>query len=65
MNITAIETFIVNAGWRPWTFVKVETDEGVKSPGWGADINEDVARAYPWDITKVGYSKSTPPPKSF
>jgi len=36
-----------------------------KGPGWGADINEDVARAHPWDITKVGYSKSTPPPKSF
>lgn len=33
MKITDLETFIVNAGWRPWTFVKVETDEGVT--GWG------------------------------
>jgi L-alanine-DL-glutamate epimerase-like enolase superfamily enzyme len=33
MKITHIETFIVDAGWRPWTFVKVETDEGVT--GWG------------------------------
>ena len=33
MKITNIETFIVDAGWRPWTFVKVETDEGVT--GWG------------------------------
>ena len=33
MQITDIETFIVNAGWRPWTFVKVETDEGIT--GWG------------------------------
>ena len=29
MKITNIETFIVDAGWRPWTFVKVETDEGI------------------------------------
>jgi galactonate dehydratase len=29
MKITQIESFIVGAGWRPWTFVKVETDEGI------------------------------------
>lgn len=33
MKITNIETFIVDAGWRPWIFVKVETDEGIT--GWG------------------------------
>ena len=33
MQITNIETYIVGAGWRPWTFVKVETDAGVT--GWG------------------------------
>ena len=33
MKITGIETFIVDAGWRPWTFVKVETDEGVTGYG--------------------------------
>ncbi len=33
MKITRLETFIVDGGWRPWTFVKVETDEGVT--GWG------------------------------
>ena len=33
MKITHIETFIVDAGWRAWTFVKVETDEGIT--GWG------------------------------
>lgn len=33
MKIKNIETFIVDAGWRPWTFVKVETDEGIT--GWG------------------------------
>ncbi len=33
MKITNIETFIVDAGWRPWSFVKVDTDEGIT--GWG------------------------------
>ena len=33
MKITNIETFVVDAGWRPWLFVKVETDEGIT--GWG------------------------------
>ena len=33
MKITGIETFIVDAGWRPWTFVKVETDDGVVGYG--------------------------------
>ena len=33
MKITNIETFIVDGGWRPWTFVKVETDEGVTGYG--------------------------------
>ena len=33
MRITDIETFIVDAGWRPWIFVKVETDEGITGYG--------------------------------
>jgi galactonate dehydratase len=33
MTITDIESFIVDAGWRPWIFVKVSTDEGFT--GWG------------------------------
>ncbi len=33
MSIANIETFIVEAGWRPWTFVKVETDEGITGFG--------------------------------
>lgn len=33
MKITNIETYIVDAGWRPWIFVKVETDEGVTGYG--------------------------------
>ena len=33
MKITGIESFVVDGGWRPWTFVKVETDEGVTGYG--------------------------------
>ena len=33
MRIANIETFIVEAGWRPWTFVKVETDGGITGFG--------------------------------
>ena len=34
MKITAIKTFIVDGGFRPWTFVKIETSEpGLV--GWG------------------------------
>lgn len=34
MKITAIKTFIVDGGFRPWTFVKIETsDSGIV--GWG------------------------------
>jgi L-alanine-DL-glutamate epimerase-like enolase superfamily enzyme len=33
MRITRVETFQCDAGWRPWTFVKVETDQGLV--GWG------------------------------
>ena len=33
MKITNIETFIVDAGWRPWIFVRVDTDAGIS--GWG------------------------------
>lgn len=29
MKIDRVETFIVDAGWRPWTFVKLQTDDGL------------------------------------
>lgn len=29
MKITKIETFHCDAGWRPWTFIKLTTDEGL------------------------------------
>ena len=33
MKITNVETLLVDAGWVPWIYVKVETDEGIT--GWG------------------------------
>ena len=32
MKIRKIDTFHVDAGWRPWSFVKITTDEGLV--GW-------------------------------
>ena len=32
MKITKLNTFHVSAGWRPWSFIKISTDEGVV--GW-------------------------------
>jgi L-alanine-DL-glutamate epimerase-like enolase superfamily enzyme len=33
MRITGIETFVVDAGWRPWQFVTVRTDAGITGYG--------------------------------
>ncbi len=33
MKISAIETFVVDAGWRPWQFVAVRTDTGITGYG--------------------------------
>lgn len=33
MKITNVETILVDAGWRPWIFTKIETDEGVTGYG--------------------------------
>jgi len=33
MKIHSINTFVVDGGFRPWTFVKIQTDEGLT--GWG------------------------------
>jgi L-alanine-DL-glutamate epimerase-like enolase superfamily enzyme len=33
VKITAIETFVVDAGWRPWQFVAIRTDAGITGYG--------------------------------
>ena len=53
MKITNIETFVVDAGWRPWTFVKVETSDpglvgwGDCGVGIGSDRIEEKLAKYP------------------
>jgi len=43
VKITRVTPFLVDALFRPWTFVKIETDEGVV--GWGDCSDWDVAPA--------------------
>jgi galactonate dehydratase len=33
MKVTEIDAFVVSAGWRNFTFVKIQTDSGLV--GWG------------------------------
>ena len=33
MKITGIDTFVVDAGWRPWSFIAIRTDEGITGYG--------------------------------
>jgi hypothetical protein len=33
MKITHVEAMICDAGWRPWTFVKIQTDNGLTGYG--------------------------------
>lgn len=33
MKITKVETLHCDAGWRPWSFVKIQTDEGITGYG--------------------------------
>ncbi len=36
-----------------------------KGPGWGTAVNEEVARAHPWDPSHAARHKNLPPAKSF
>ena len=33
MKIASVETIVVDAGWRPWVFVRIESDEGIVGYG--------------------------------
>ena len=43
MKIAKIESFICDAGWRPWVFVNVETDDGLV--GWGECSDDRMPRS--------------------
>ena len=68
MKITNVEPFAVDAGWIPWVFVKVESDEGITGYGevseWRAPrgcigtVTRDTLVGLhldenPWDPTRV------------
>jgi galactonate dehydratase len=36
-----------------------------KGPGWGTAVNEETARAHPWDPRKSVHAKNLPPARSF
>ena len=52
MKITGIKPFIVDGGFRPWTFVKVETDSGIV--GWGDCTDWDAAPAIAKTVEMLG-----------
>jgi L-alanine-DL-glutamate epimerase-like enolase superfamily enzyme len=45
VKITRVEPLAVDAGWRPWLFVKIETDEGLTGYGECSDGN------HPYGVT--------------
>ncbi len=44
MKITKVETLHCDGGWRQWSFVKIQTDEGITGYG------ECFDREAPWSI---------------
>ena len=69
-NVRIMEIDIDDVPWKDQLTTAVpDIQDGYMTiptgPGWGADINEDVARAHPWVSTKQGYTKTVPPPKSY
>ena len=54
MKITRIETLNCDAGWRPWTYVKVQTDEGLVGYGeYGGGRNAHAIAACIRDVEAV------------
>jgi L-alanine-DL-glutamate epimerase-like enolase superfamily enzyme len=52
MKISKLETFVIDGGWRAWTYVKVETDEGVT--GWGECSDTRVPGAVAGAVRDLG-----------
>jgi len=57
MKITRVEPLTVSAGWRPWLFVKVETDEGITGYGEcseGRNLNGVIGCLKDMEVAVVG-----------
>ncbi len=60
-NVRIMEIDIDDVPWKDeLTTTKPEIIDGYMTvpsgPGWGIEINEEVARAHPWEGHKVGYA---------
>jgi L-alanine-DL-glutamate epimerase-like enolase superfamily enzyme len=69
-NVRIMEIDIDDVAWKDeLVTVAPEIEAGYMtipaSPGWGTEIDEDVARAHPWDRSKVGHPQTMSPPRSF
>jgi len=45
MEITEVETYVVDADWRNWFFVQVRTDEGITGSSAGIRASRKTATA--------------------
>ena len=52
MKITGVKTFIVDGVFRPWTFVKIETDSGIV--GWGDCTEWQAAYSVAATVNQLG-----------
>ena len=52
MKITGVETFIIDGVFRPWTFVKIETDSGIV--GWGDCTEWQAAYSVAATVGQIG-----------
>jgi len=52
VKITGVETFIVDGVFRPWTFVKIETDSGIV--GWGDCTEWQAAYSVAATVGQIG-----------
>ena len=52
MKITRVKTFIVDGVFRPWTFVKIETDSGIV--GWGDCTEWQAAYSVAATVNQLG-----------
>ena len=69
-NVRIMEIDIDDVPWKDeLTTAAPEIIDGYMTvpsgPGWGIELNEEVARAHPYDATNAGFSRSAPPPRSF
>ena len=69
-NVRIMEIDVDDVPWKDELVTAVPEIEGgymalPEGPGWGVDVIEEAARAYPWDPARAGFGKSLAPPRSF